>query len=198
MEKLYFRYGTVNSKLKSHLRKFRDNLIKEGMEPFVIDFISYSVTKDLYLDKKIDYRASQNNNLYDVIKEHLIIRNIDCILINNAHRMSHENVLELVDVVSKLSIPVMCYGLKDDYRKRLYEGSLALFEFADDLDEIEGLCKCGKKAIYNIRVVAGEVDLVGSKSGVVTYDSVCRECYNKLSEDKKKVLVKDSRQVSLF
>ena len=86
-----------------------------------------------------------------------------------------------------LDIPVICYGLRVDFKGHLFPGSKALFETADSLEELKTVCSCGNKATRNIRYVNGKPTFDGGQVAIdgennITYESVCRKCERKLRD----------------
>ncbi len=92
----------------------------------------------------------------------------DVIIIDEAQFMTTNDVDKLADICDKADIPVICYGLKTDYTRHLFPGSKRLLEIADSISEIKTVCKCGKKAIFNIKI-SGD-DIKGK------YITCCRKC----------------------
>jgi thymidine kinase len=91
-----------------------------------------------------------------------------------------ENQIEELRVLADMKHIVMCYGLKTDFRSRLFEGSKRLLELADCIREIPTSCGCGKKAIFNTRVQDGRVVKDGEQidiGGDEKYIPMCPECY---------------------
>ena len=112
------------------------------------------------------------------------------ILVDECQFLTREQVDQLADVVDKMDINVMCYGLRTDFMTDLFEGSKRLMEIADDIEEIKASCACGRKAIVNARIdVNGNVVFEGEQieiGGNERYVSLCRKCYNKAIEEQKK------------
>lgn len=107
--------------------------------------------------------------------------NVACVIIDEAQFLSLEQVQQLHRWVHTRNIPVMCFGLRSDFKGNPFPGSAALLTLADELDEIRTGCRCGKKATMNIRVDAdgnrireGEQVLIGGNS---RYRSVCARCF---------------------
>ncbi len=103
---------------------------------------------------------------------------LDCVLVDEAQFLSIEQVKQLTDVVDRLNIPVLTYGLRTDFRGELFEGSQQLLALADELREIKTVCHCGRKAIMTVRldndgkpIHAGEQIQIG---GNERYVSMCR------------------------
>lgn len=122
-------------------------------------------------------RFLKNYNYLEDIKE----GNYDCILVDEAQFLPREAILALVGVVDKLKVPVICYGLKNDFRNQLFEGSEALLIFADKIQEIKTVCTyCDRKATMNMRIMNGKPEFDGAQiqmGGNESYVPVCRQCY---------------------
>lgn len=109
---------------------------------------------------------------------------INCVLIDEAQFLIEEQIIEIADIiVDAWNIPVICFGLKTDFQGKLFEGSKALFENADKLEEIKTVCQyCDKKATFNLRTVNGSPEYDGNQIqiGDQEYISVCRKHYYNL------------------
>ena len=106
----------------------------------------------------------------------------DCVLVDEAQFLSKAQVKELTDVVDFLNIPVICYGLKTDFRQEFFEGSEMLMKMADKIEEIKTICDCGQKATINMRFIDGKPVIDGNQiviGGNDSYKSVCRKCFRK-------------------
>jgi len=121
----------------------------------------------------------QHDNLEDyVVKAHQE-NPIDCVLLDEAQFLTTEQVWQLSRVADDHNIPVLCYGLRTDFRGDLFQGSAALLAISDDVKEIKTLCWCGRKATMNLRfddaghaVTDGEQVEIG---GNERYISLCRK-----------------------
>ena len=106
----------------------------------------------------------------------------DCILVDEAQFLSKEQVRQLARVVDEANIPVMCYGLRTDFRGELFPGSGALLAWADTLSELKTICCCGRKATMVVRVSpAGIVESEGNQveiGGNERYVSLCRKHFS--------------------
>ena len=131
---------------------------------------------------------SPEDDLFNLISEENS-RRISCnsylewIFVDEAQFLTEEQVDQLSDVVDYLGINVMCYGLRTDFKSRLFPGSKRLFELADTIEEIKSTCECGNKTIINARVDKdgnvlknGPQTLVG---GDDRYISICRKCWKR-------------------
>ena len=184
MAKMYFRYGAMNCGKTSALLQVAHNYEEQGMKAIVIKSRidkkgNDTIVSRIGLSRKVDLLL----NPKDTIKEKLEFKNLDCILVDEAQFMSKEQIKELW-IISKIKeIPVICYGLKTDFRGKLFEGSKAIIELADELEEIVTVCKCGKKARFNARIIDGkyvtEGDVVAIDGLEAKYEPLCGKCYIK-------------------
>lgn len=185
MAKLYFRYGAMGSGKTIDLLKVAYNY-RERNQSVLIYTASidnrYEVGKittriGIQSDAKI---FDKNTNFYKDISE--MEEKPDCILIDEAQFLEEKHALQLTDVVDYLKIPVICYGLRTDFRMKFFAGSKALMEVADKIEEIKTICECGQKATINMRLIDGVPTVEGAKiliGGNDSYKSVCRKCYKK-------------------
>lgn len=106
----------------------------------------------------------------------------DCVIIDEAQFLTKEQVVQLTNIVDNLNIPVICYGLRTDFKLDFFEGSLSLMALADKIEEIKTICDCGRKATINMRIRDGKAVTEGEQihiGGNESYKSVCRVCYRK-------------------
>ena len=111
----------------------------------------------------------------------------DCILFDEAQFLTKNQVIELTDIVDKLSIPIICYGLRSDYRAEPFVGSTYLMLYADTIEELKTICKCGKKASMNLRVLDGVPVFEGQQiniGGNESYIAVCRKHFKQAMDEK--------------
>lgn len=103
------------------------------------------------------------------------------LLIDEAQFLSAEQVDQLARVVDDYGCNVVCYGLRTDFRTRLFEGSRRLFEIADSIEEVKSTCSCGRKTIVNARIDSkGDIVTEGEQveiGGNDRYMAVCRKCW---------------------
>jgi thymidine kinase len=106
---------------------------------------------------------------------------IGCVLVDEGQFLKKHQVLELTEIVDGYGIPVMVYGLKNDFRNDLFEGSKYLLIYADKIEEIKTICWCGRKATMVARVIDGKFVKTGDQilvGGNEMYVSLCRRHYN--------------------
>ncbi len=144
-----------------------------------------------------------DTDLYDYFKN-MFLKTHDLpywVLVDEAQFLSATQVDELARVVDDFGINVVCYGLRTDFKTRLFEGSRRLFEVADSIDEIKSTCSCGRKTIVNARIDSrGEIITEGAQveiGGNDRYIAVCRKCWrNKKIESAKRDILPFEDEVS--
>jgi len=155
--KLYFYYSTMNAGKTTFLLQSAHNYRERGMHPLL--FIP--VLDDRYAVGLIKSRIGleskaiafkQEDNLLDQVQQRLVEKSIHCVLVDEAQFLSRDQVYQLTEVVDRLNIPVLCFGLRTDFQGELFEGSRYLLAWADQLEEIKTICHTGKKATMVVRV----------------------------------------------
>ncbi len=186
MAKLYFYYSAMNSGKTTILIQSAFNYEERNMrvEVFVPEIMGSGVVKSrIGLERKA-HTFNINDDLYDMVNS--FSDDISCIMIDEAQFLKKKQVYDLCRVCDELNIPVLCYGLRIDFRGEPFEGSAYLLSMADKLVEIKTICLCGKKASMNMRKVKNEniTDLIpifdGEQieiGGNDNYISLCRRCY---------------------
>ena len=184
MSKIYFRFGAMNCGKTTALLQVAHNYEEKGMNIIVIKSSvdkkgGKNIMSRLGIEREVDLLIRPNEKIIDKI----YLDNISCILVDEVQFMTKNQVKELW-IISKLyDIPVICYGLKTNFKGELFEGSKAIIEVADELEELVTICKCGKKAKFNARLVEGEYSNVGEEVAIdgleAEYESLCGECYIK-------------------
>ena len=191
MAKLYYRYGTMGSGKTIDLLKVAYNYEERGQECLLIALSTdtrYGVGKittriGLQRDAFICFK---DTNIYEYVNS--LEKKPDCILVDECNFLTKKQVRELSDIVDLLDIPVICYGLRSDFKCELFEGSEALMAIADKIEEIKTICECGRKATVNMRYINGKVVTNGDKiviGGNDMYKAVCRKCYKKYINEGK-------------
>ena len=183
MAKLYFHYSTMNAGKSTLLLQASYNYRERGMATYL-------------LTARLDDRAGEGriasrigiadeaamfdaaSDLFEMIRTRLSQGPIACIFLDEAQFLTRPQVWQLARVVDDLNLPVMCYGLRVDFRGELFPGSSALLALADEMREVRTICHCGKKATMVVRRApdgsalrdGAQVQIGGNE----TYVSLCR------------------------
>lgn len=184
MAQLFFKYGTMNSGKTIEILKVAHNY-EEQNKPVIL-MTSGLDTRDGVgvISSRIGLSREampifSETNVYDEIKQ-LSFRPY-CVLIDEAQFLEKHHVLELAQVVDELDIPVMAFGLKNDFRNELFEGSKYLLLYAEKIEELKTICWfCHKKATMNLRMMDGKPVYHGKQvqiGGNESYFPVCRKHY---------------------
>ncbi len=186
MAKLYFYYSTMNAGKSTTLLQSSYNYRERNMNTMVytaaIDdrFGLGKVTSRIGIHEDANLFTS-TSDLFAEVSQRLQQEKIHCVLVDEAQFLTKQQVYQLSDVVDKLKIPVLCYGLRTDFQAELFEGSKYLLAWADQLEELKTICYCGRKANFVLRLnEQGEVIKEGEQiqiGGNNSYLSVCRYHY---------------------
>lgn len=184
MAQLFFRYGAMNSGKTIEILKVAHNY-EEQDKPVVLMTSGLDDRDEIgMVSSRIGLRRealpifSETNVFQEVAK--LQVKPY-CVLLDEAQFLEKHHVLDLARIVDELDIPVMAFGLKNDFRNELFEGSKYLLLYADKIEELKTICwYCHKKAIMNLRLVDGAPIYTGKQiqiGGNETYYPVCRKHY---------------------
>jgi thymidine kinase len=188
LAKLYFRHGTVGSAKTLNLLAVAHNYMQQGKRPFLVKpaldvrFGEGTIRSRAGVEKPADLLVHPDSRL-----RHESFEGVDCILVDEAQFLSRALVDQFREVTRALGIPVICYGLRTDFRAQLFEGSSRLLELADSIEEIKTTCAfCHRKAIMNLKLLGGVPTLEGPKIDLGAeekYLPACYSCYHgKLEE----------------
>ena len=200
MAKMYFRFGTVGSAKTLNLlavahnytlQKKRVLLLKPAID---VRFAHNFITSRTGLKREADYLIESNtlflvNNRPLISQDHGFAKeinldrheNLACILVDEAQFLSQSVIDQLHLITIQMDIPVLCYGLKTNFKSHLFAGSRRIIELADKIEEIKSTCYfCKNKAIFNLKLINGvpvnkgaEVDLGAEEK----YRPACKDCY---------------------
>lgn len=185
MSKLYFRYGAMNCGKTTALLQVAHNYEERDMKvlilkPKIDTKGNDKIVTRIGLKRKVDHLIDGNENLNNYLSK--VKKDVACILVDEAQFLTRDQVDELFMFCKLKNIPVICYGLRSDFKTIAFPGSLRLFEVADNLEELYTICRCGKKAKFNARIVNGEFTSSGLQVAIdgeneVSYESLCGKCY---------------------
>lgn len=196
MAQFYFKYGAMNSGKSIEILKVKHNYEEQGKGVILMTsaldtrYGEGRVTSRIGLSEKA-IAIQQGDSIIELLKPTGLLNydplktrkhNVYCILVDEAQFLSEEQVKQLAYLVDYENIPVMAFGLKNDFQNKLFEGSRALVLYADKIEEIKTICTyCQKKATMNLRLQDGEPIYEGDQvkiGGNESYVPVCREHYN--------------------
>ncbi|GAB2834481.1 thymidine kinase [Microbacterium insulae] len=207
MAKLYFRYGAMNSGKSTSLLQAAYNYEERGQhvllaKPEVDTKGADQIRSRLGVERTVDFLIPADADLRALFAEHrarlrerfedaLIPESaidgeveVACLLIDEAQFLTRVQVDDLLRIVVLDRIPVLAYGIRTDFQTQAFPGSGRLLELAHSLEELKTICRCGRKALFNARLVGGRFVFDGDQVAIdelssdrVTYESMCAECY---------------------
>ena len=184
MAKLYFYYSAMNAGKTTTLLQSRHNYAERGMNTLVIKPRVDSRSGEGRVRSRIGLEAQAQDadpstDLFALAEAASAHQPLHCVLVDEAQFLSAQQVGQLTEVVDRLYIPVLAYGLRTDFLGELFEGSRQLLALADELREIKTVCHCGRKATMVVRldsegkaVSSGDQIQIG---GNESYVSMCRQ-----------------------
>ncbi|EQD31139.1 thymidine kinase [mine drainage metagenome] len=158
MAKLYFYFSAMNAGKTTTLLQSAYNYRERGMRPLILTPQFDTRRDDASVASRIGLSAAalrfqREDDLAARVRADIASRGVlHCVLVDEAQFLTRAQVWQLSDVVDALHIPVLCYGLRTDFRGELFEGSQYLLAWADELTEIKTICHSGKKATMVLRV----------------------------------------------
>lgn len=182
MAKLYFRHGTVGSAKTLNLLAVAHNYRQQGKEILLLKpeldsrFGKEQIKSRAGLEMTADILIRDDTDLLSLDYD-----GVDCILVDEAQFLNASTIDQLREITVKLNIPVICYGLRTDFRSNLFNGSRRLMELADSIEEVKATCHfCNRKSIMNLKHVNGVATVDGPTIQVgaeETYLPSCYPCY---------------------
>ena len=186
--KLYFRHGVVSSAKTLQLLAVSHTYQQQGKQILLLkpaidtrygkgiiqSRAGLSATADIVID-------ADSATLFADIEKQSKIKDIQCVLVDECQFLLAQHIDDLRTVATNLNIPVICYGLRTDFRTHLFEGSQRLCELSDAIEEIKTTCHyCNRKAIFNLKHVNGHPDFSGpvvQLGAEEKYFPTCSSCY---------------------
>ena len=186
MAQLYYRYSTMNAGKSIELIKVAYNYEERGQRvmtllPAIDDRYGVGVITSRIGIQREAMLVKDDTNILELFLAEKEKGEIDCVLIDECQFLRKHHVEELIEIVDTFNVPVMAYGLKNDFRNQLFEGSYYMLIYADKIEEIKTICWCGRKATMVARVVDGKIVKQGEQiviGGNDMYVSLCRKHYN--------------------
>lgn len=194
MAKLYFRYGAMGCGKTMQLLQIAFNYEERGHKVCVIKPATDTKNGTKLLtrigpERETDFCFDGNVDLLKKISTEY--NNVQCVLVDEAQFLTPIQVDQLMKITIDLSIPVMCYGLRLNFRREDggFEGATRLLQIAHDIEEIKTICECGKKATYNARFLDGKLVadgpdvLIDDGTIGIEYRAICPACYERYLEE---------------
>ena len=191
MAKLHFFYSTMNAGKSTSLLQSNHNYLESGLDTMIFLPNETSNLSKGKIVSRIGLKAkaiiaNKDFNFIDYVKDNQT-KQLSCILIDEAQFLTKNQVRQLGQIADKLNYPVMCYGIRTDFRGELFEGSSELLALADNLIELKTICShCVRKATMVVRRdEEGKVVTEGTKvvvGGNDIYTPVCRNHFRKLTK----------------
>ena len=182
MSKLYFSYAAMNAGKSTVLLQASYNYEERGMHSLLFTSALYAIAEEGRITSRIGISADallygEADDLHAWITREHRKEKIDSVFVDEAQFLTKQQVWQLARVADRLGIPVLCYGLRTDFRGELFPGSAELLAIADNLREIRTICHCGSKATMVVRRAPdGSAIMRGDQVGIEKsmYVSLCR------------------------
>lgn len=193
MAKLYFHYSTMNAGKSTALLQASHNYIERGMQTHLITARLDGRAGQGQIGSRIGLSApadtfGPDTDLFDALTLRLRAGSCSCVFVDEAQFLTDVQVWQLARAVDDLGVPVMCYGLRVDFRGQLFPGSATLLALADEMREVRTICHCGRKATMVVRQNAqGQPITEGAQvqiGGNETYVSLCRRHWRAVMGDR--------------
>ena len=192
MAKVHFFYSTMNAGKSTALLQSAHNYHETGNETILFIPREDAERNSGLIKSRIGLSASaividSKLKIFEYVQKEVEKRKIDAILVDEAQFLKKHHVLQMCKICDELEIPVMCYGIRTDFRGELFEGSGSLLALADNLIELKTVCnECSKKATMVVRLdESGKVVTKGSKvqiGGNDVYRVLCRKHFNEATK----------------
>lgn len=182
MAKLHFHYSTMNAGKSTALLQASYNYIEQGMETMLFIAALDDRAGKGRIGSRIGLTAEASmfgpdSDIFAMVQERLRGGPVHCVFVDEAQFLTEEQVWQLARLADRLGVPVRAYGLRTDFRGKLFPGSEALLAIADELREVRTICRCGRKATMVVRLGPdGKVLHQGAQIaiGAAQYVSLCR------------------------
>jgi thymidine kinase len=182
MSKLYFRYSAMNAGKSTALMQVAHNYQERGMRAIILKPATDTKAHDhissrIGIEKPVDYLIGESDNLLKTLD----LTDVSCVLVDESQFLSSAQVDQLWELAVTHDVPVICYGIRTDFQLEGFPGSTRLLLLAHSVEELKTICRCGSKALYNMRLIDGTPIFDGEQVAIdgeqVTYESVCGRCY---------------------
>lgn len=195
MPKLYFKYGAMGSSKSAQALICKFNYEQKGFNVLLvkpsIDTRDYDNGKAI-VKSRIGLKSEcevidKDQSMMEFFRKISKNKKYDVLIVDEAQFCSEQQINDCKEL--SLEIPVLCYGLKNNFKSYLFEGSKRLLEIADNIMEIKSVCSCGSKATVNAKfegnrlITDGEDIQIG---GDETYVAMCYNCWKRIQKEQDK------------
>ena len=193
MAKLYFKYGSMGSSKTAQALITKYNYEENGMLVWLIKPAADQRDGAIILRSRVGLEAPAEVVApeRDLLEAYRLRGRTDVIIVDECQFLTAAQIDQLREIVDSENIPVLCFGLRTDFRSTLFEGSRRLFEVADTITEIKAICDCGAKATTNARIDSdGYVVTEGAQlllGGNDRYIAMCHKCWVRNIREHRKV-----------
>lgn len=205
MAKLYFRYGAMNSGKSTALLQAAHNYEERGQrvllaKPAIDTKGASQIESRLGMTREVDFLIGPDDDARALFTRerdrglaagaHELLpaepRDVACLLVDEAQFLTPGQIDDLFRIAVLDGIPVMAYGIRNDFRTHAFPGSARLLAISHSLEELKTICRCGRKAVFNGRLLDGRFVFSGDQVAIdgaeVTYESLCGDCYLRESD----------------
>ncbi len=192
MAKLYFNYSTMNAGKSTVLLQASHNYVERGMQTYLLTAQFDNRAGFGRIESRIGIGADADtyapgDDLFVKIRTRLADGPCACVFIDEAQFLTPTQVWQLARAVDDMTVPIMCFGLRVDFRGELFPGSAALLALSDEMREVRTICHCGRKATMVIRkgpdgavLTDGDQVAIGGND---RYVSLCRKHWRQAMGD---------------
>jgi thymidine kinase len=192
MSKLYFRYGAMNSGKSTALLQAAFNYEERSQhvllaKPAIDSKGDRSIVSRLGVSRDVDFVVEPTENLRHIFSslaaafEAKTGQKISCLLLDESQFLTADQVDQALEIAVLDGVPVLAYGIRTDFKTLSFPGSRRLMEIAHSLEELKTIRRCGRKAMFNARLVNGNFTFDGDQVAIdgdqVSYESLCASCY---------------------
>lgn len=202
MAKLYFKFGAMGSSKSAQALMTKFNYEEKNKNVFLMkpstdnrdDKVDENGNTVAEVKSRIGLSApavtvGQNDDIIEMYLERKRSEPVDVIICDECQFLTEKQIEQMKDLADIYDVPVLCFGLRADFRTKLFPGSKRLFEIADSITEIKSVCRCGRKATVNARLDGkGNILTEGSQvmiGGNESYVGMCYKCYREQIEKQK-------------
>lgn len=194
MAKLYFKYGAMGSSKTAQALITKYNYEENDMRVWLVKPSAdtrdgaATIRSRIGLTARCDI-ATPQQDIYEIFREDFL-GSCDVVIVDECQFLTVAQIDQLRAIVDDFAVPVLCFGLRTDFKTKLFPGSMRLMELADCIEEIKTMCDCGAKATVNARISDGYIVTEGAQvvlGGNDCYIAMCHRCYKAGIREHRKI-----------